>query len=276
MKPALITRRPAVHCMTYVGFLLAFALTTVQSHGTLFARYRFESNFVNSVDNLAANTSGLSDLGFTQGPPEIGQGLAVSFIDDQGHEVWRNIAAQGVSFSNLTVAFWVKTTQANWRVPLTLEAQTAQNHRMALQISLAGHIYLANPDGLPGATGIWTDPNPAAYVADGEWHHVTWTADEGANSSILYVNGVQVGANTWGATAGVRLWMLGKLKESVVNNYTGDIDDFRIYSNAVTSDQVQFIMPAFGLWGLLAIAATIAYAARRRWRALPLAPGQAA
>lgn len=205
------------------------------------AHYEFEGDFINSVDGVAANTSGLSPLSFVSGPQTLGQ--AVSFIDNQGHEVWRNVQGDGLSFDSFTVAFFIRTEQANWRVPLTMEAATAQEHRMALQISAAGNIYLANTDGLPGATGIWTDPNPAAYVADGQWHHVAWTADAAANSSILYVDGVQVGDNSWGATADVKLWMLGKLKGSVVNNYTGSIDDFRLYDAPLTQNEIRNLIP---------------------------------
>ncbi len=244
--------------------LAALLCSTRPGHATLFGHYAFEMNFQDSASNAVASTSGITTPGFTQGPTNFG--LAVNLIDNQGHEVWRNIQGLGLSFSNLTVAFWIRTTQANWRVPVTIEAQTIAEHKMALEVSAAGHIYLSNPNGLPGATGIWTDPNPSAYVSDGKWHHVAWTANRAANSSVLYVNGVQVGSNTWNATDAVKLWMLGKLKGNVTKNFTGQIDDFRLYRTALNASQVQFIIPAFGVWGLLALAGAIAYAMRRRWR----------
>jgi hypothetical protein len=250
--------------MITAAILITLALTTRPGQGALFAHYAFESNFVNNVNQAVASTSGITTPGFTPGLTNFG--YAVDMIDNQGHEVWRNVAGQGLSFTNLTVAFWIRTTQANWRVPVTIEAQTIAEHKMALEVSAAGHIYLANPNGLPGATGIWTDPNPAAFVSDGNWHHVTWTANASANSSILYVDGVQVGSNTWGATAAVKLWMLGKLKGSVTKNFTGQLDEFRLYNIALNSDQVQYNIPVFGVWGMLALGGAIVYAARRKWR----------
>jgi hypothetical protein len=240
---AIVIGTPGIRLATTLraGCVAVLFLGNVPAGGALFALHEFESDFVNTVDSSTASTSGFTTPGFTTGPVALGQ--AVSFIDNQGHEVWRNIQTSGLSFSSLTIAFWVNTQQSNWRAPVTLEALTGPEHRIAFQISAAGHIYLANVDGLSGASGIWTDPNPNAHVSDGEWHHVAWTADSPANSSILYVDGEQVGANTWAATADVKLWMLGKLKDSVVNNYTGDIDDYRIYDEVLTQNQIRDLIP---------------------------------
>jgi len=215
------------------------------------AHYEFDGNFVNNVDMTSASTSGFTTPTFSTGAPFLGQG--VLFEGPQGHEVWKNIAGSGLAFSSLSVAFWVKTTESNWRVPLTLEADNAQSHRMAIQISNTGHLYLSNADGMPGATGIWTGGNSDAYVSDGNWHHVAWTASQADNSSVLYVNGTVVGNNTWGGSAVVRLWMLGKLKGSVVNNYNGMIDDFHIFNHALTQQEVLDLIPVIPEPGTLSL-----------------------
>lgn len=205
----------------------------------VWAHYEFEGNFLNSVDNVAANTSGFSTPGFTSGPATLGQ--AVSFIGSEGHEVWRNVQGQGLSFSSLTVAFWVRTSQANWRVPLTLEATT--DHLITFQINGSGTPNLNDLDGMPGASNIATGGNPDALVSDGNWHHIAWTASQADNTSILYVNGVQVGSSSWSATTGVKLWMLGKEKGVDIRNYNGAIDDFRLYDFALTQSQIQDLIP---------------------------------
>ncbi len=244
---------------TLAGALFLHAPST--SQGAVLAHYEFDGNFLNEVDNAAASTSGLSPLSFVSGPTTLGQ--AVSFIDNQGHEVWRNIQSAGLSFSSMTVAFWIKTTQANWRVPLTIEASTG--HLILIQINGSGTPNLSNNNGLLGAVNISTAGNPDAHVSDGNWNHVAWTANSTANSSILYVNGVQVGSSTWGATTGVKLWMLGKEKDVTQRNYNGAIDDFRLYNEVLTQNQIQDLIPVIPEPSTVVLLAFSGLLLGRRW-----------
>ena len=216
---------------------VAISLLPLPGRGALVALYPFDGDYVNEVDSQAANT--YATPAFTTGGR---YGSAIQFVDDDGDQVYKNVSGSGLNLGEISIAFWVRTTQANWRAPWSLE--TTSLHKLDLEIGDNGRISFFNKDGLGGANNIWGGDDPEAYVADGNLHHIAWTASQSSNETFIYVDGTQVDGSTWNTTANVNLWMLGRLKDNVEKEYDGLIDEYQIYDHALSPQEV------FDLWAV--------------------------
>ena len=83
------------------------------------------------------------------------------------------------------------------------------------------------------------------FVADGNWHHVALTYDQSVTGSVsLYVDGVLVASQanaaawSWPASQPIEF---GRSHDSYWQNYTGELDDIRIYSRILTAGEVATI-----------------------------------
>lgn len=84
--------------------------------------------------------------------------------------------------------------------------------------------------------------NVSSAVATGTWNHLAMTYDD-ASTITVYINGVQSGTNTGsGATAADTANLL--IGGTTTANFDGRIDEFQIYSSALTAEQVPIIMNA--------------------------------
>lgn len=116
----------------------------------------------------------------------------------------------------------------------------------ALSSSYDRHVYMTNEGNL--VFGVWTGSaqaltSPAPYN-DNAWHHVV--AAQGAGGMTLYVDGVQVAANSVaGNEATTGSWRIGG--DQIANNwpqmpssrfFKGSIDEFAVYPTALSADRV--------------------------------------
>lgn len=117
----------------------------------------------------------------------------------------------------------------------------------ALSSSYDRHVYMTNAGTL--VFGVWTGRaqtlvSPAPYN-DNEWHHVV--ATQGPGGMTLYVDGVQVGANTEAGNEAITgSWRIGgdQLASSWPQMpssrfFKGSIDEFAVYPTALGADRVQ-------------------------------------
>ena len=92
--------------------------------------------------------------------------------------------------------------------------------------------------------GNWNLGTNASYigagVAQNQWHHVAVTSD--GTGYVAYIDGAQIGYNdvTGPAQYGIDDILIGcDLNASVYNdNFTGIVDDIRIYDGILTADQI--------------------------------------
>ncbi|OGB77020.1 hypothetical protein A2476_01365, partial [candidate division CPR3 bacterium RIFOXYC2_FULL_35_7] len=74
---------------------------------------------------------------------------------------------------------------------------------------------------------------------DGKWHQtvITW----GSNGLKLYVDGIQKGSNTYtGAWTGNNIFYIGTVQTYAgINDFNGQIDEFRIYNRALSYTEIQ-------------------------------------
>jgi hypothetical protein len=76
-------------------------------------------------------------------------------------------------------------------------------------------------------------------VGAGVWHHLVYSFDHAADSSVLYVDGVAVASGTVGPMLGrAPVWTVGALDGGVSGFFKGDIDDVAIYRRPLTAAEV--------------------------------------
>ena len=152
-------------------------------------------------------------------------------------------AFAGVS-SAVTVALWVNGNAAvqpdpAWGMPF--QAGKSGNDRVLLV-----HIPTPNNSGVMFESGgynvqrlFWTGDSPSDW--EGQWNHYVFTLDTATGLARIYCNGDKKAERT-GATTGV-----GGISSFMVGNgliggtnyeYFGKIDDFRVYSYALSPDEV--------------------------------------
>lgn len=154
-----------------------------------------------------------------------------------------------INTSDLTIDAWVRTTQAVDLAPIVDKRQ-----RQPVQ----GYFFFLQ-DGRPGlqlaSAGSWSNwiltaaDDPAAFVADGQWHMVAVTVDRNHPLGLkFYVDGVQVGASLdptlmTGNTASSADLMMGRSHAvpAAATWYDGDLDEVEIFRRALTADELAAI-----------------------------------
>ena len=159
---------------------------------------------------------------------------------------------------DLTIMAWVKTTiivQGNF---MGKGGSFAGGKRYILAYedgANAGRIKCdLDDDGpLPGV-GKRTALSSSNSLNDGNWHHAAAVRDNAANLLRLYIDGVEdvtVDITGMDSLDSTRSAVLGAvLREDTglpVEEYTGDIDDPRYYSRALSADEIQTIFTVRGI-----------------------------
>ncbi len=95
-------------------------------------------------------------------------------------------------------------------------------------------------------TDNFTDPLPTE-----EWVHLAMVNDGDSQNATHYINGVEKASDFWSPTAGTNATIyLGALGDTIFNdeatehpgnNFTGQMDDFRIFNHALTGAEVTTI-----------------------------------
>ncbi|WP_186289687.1 cadherin-like domain-containing protein [Methylomonas koyamae] len=90
--------------------------------------------------------------------------------------------------------------------------------------------------------GTWTETVYSTSIVGTGWHHLAYSFNDAGNAATLYVDGVQVG--TLGTTASISYTLgansfIGKHGNNLTTvDFSGKIDDARIYSRALTADEI--------------------------------------
>ena len=198
---------------------------------------------------VAHDVSGNGSDGTFQGDPQwvagkLGLGLEFSGDDyvDCGNKGVLNFGT-----GDWTVAAWIKTTQTDRG---TIFAKGGDNGG-GIRYTLATHEANANKLTLTvDDDSAKVQALGATVVIDGQWYHVT-AMRQGTTISV-YVNGVLDGTNTV-PSAGYNLSgtsqhdaLIGAMTAhdtgGLIKYYIGVIDDVRVYSQALTPDELQTAM----------------------------------
>ena len=99
----------------------------------------------------------------------------------------------------------------------------------------------------------WNTTSTGANIADGNWHMISWTVNRTNGAAIIYVDGVQTGSITVSTTGnigttGVKPWCFGFQQGNTGSEFTGNVDDARVYQNmALNSTQISQLYNGFKL-----------------------------
>jgi hypothetical protein len=197
---------------------------------------------------VARDSSGNGNNGTLQGNPQWTTGMLGGALQFDGDD-YVNCGNQNVlnfGTGDWTVSAWIKTTQIDKG---TIFAKGGDNSG-GIRYTLATHEANANK------LTLTVDDNTtkvqalgATVVIDGQWYHVA-AMRQGTTISV-YVNGVLDGTTT--VSSGYNLSgtsqhdaLIGAITAhdtgGLIKYYIGVIDDVRVYSQALTPDELQSVM----------------------------------
>ena len=198
-----------------------------------------------SGNNLHGTLSGDATVDTASATNQIGDGkLTLDGTDD-----YVNLNAHASSFAGLTegtVSAWFKTSSSNQQMLFNL-GDTAASSFASLQLLSSGSIQWWVSEG--GSTTV--DVSTTATFNDGNWHHVAVTVSSSGTSlwvdgveltggAVTYLTGSSASTNFYSNLSGVARAEVGAYEFSgtMYDEFTGLIDDFRIYDRALTASDI--------------------------------------
>ena len=170
--------------------------------------------------------------------------------------------------SSFTIAAWVKTSAVGSRQTIISWGSQATGQYNGFR---TGDNQDVNSPGEPQSLvqfdwgGPGYDVARACTIDDGQWHHVAMTYDSAAAVKQLYLDGLALGAPEPANALNVQSqnFMVGATV-SYGLYFTGQIDDLRVYNNALSGAEIStlasvpepstILLLTTGLIGLLAYA----------------------
>jgi hypothetical protein len=195
-----------------------------------------------NVDDVSGhgNTGQLINMSTTTSPVPGKIGQALKFNGSSSYVNLGNATSLGTG--NFTMAAWIKASQArsDWR-----DIITKWPNAYAFQIDKGGGGFC--PSGGMSVAGalIMNEANAVvvcggSVVDDGKWHHVAYTRN--GSTRVFYVDGAAItsisNTNTIPSLTAALNDNIGQLTGGG-QQFTGTIDDVRIYNRALSSSEVQ-------------------------------------
>ncbi|MCP4454064.1 MAG: hypothetical protein GY809_21605, partial [Planctomycetes bacterium] len=212
---------------------------------SLVLRYTFDKIQGGLINDL----SGYENYGAVVGDPNIvvvdGE-TAMSFDGTADTPVYVDggIDSSLAITGDVTIAAWVKMNEGNEGAYMGIGGKLKTNgyQGFALVRHSSGVFRLWADNGLGDIGGH--DASSDEPYTDTEWHHVAGVVD--ANTSTLYVDGVQQakqGADIALMDSGEYAFVGKQYSAPDVHRYwNGLVDDFRIYSRPLSSDEISWAM----------------------------------
>ncbi|MBB6690561.1 S-layer homology domain-containing protein [Cohnella xylanilytica] len=153
-----------------------------------------------------------------------------------------NAAGEELQPSSMTVSYWIKRTESmNDRENVLLWFKPEADYaNKGLFITYNGDSSIVMVD---GTGAFFVKQKPDDFLPEGEWTHVVATFDSATNAAAIYKNGVAQTIDFDGTPDSITA--TADVKKIGVSGY-GDgaqlrasLDDFRIYSGAMTAEQVR-------------------------------------
>ncbi|MCT4624153.1 MAG: T9SS type A sorting domain-containing protein [Schleiferiaceae bacterium] len=160
---------------------------------------------------------------------------AQNALDFDGSNDYVMMTASGPSgTANRTVEAWIKTSNSQSQQQILVDWGTmSTGNRFTLNIINFGKLRIEI-----GGNGF----NSTATVADGQWHHVAVTYDNGAATKAkLYIDGVLDASNNFTVAMNTNSTgpiILGR-RNDMINYYQGMMDEVRIWNFAKTASEIQ-------------------------------------
>jgi hypothetical protein len=191
-------------------------------------------------DNPLAQTEGINGKGVKGG--EAKKFIAYSSAND--------FAATA---GDMTVAFWSKhaaPTQTEFAFALTSDNWAKASMFSLFEGSPTNAVVklFVDEQGTGDHWFEWVGKPGTEVIFDDKWHHLAFVYDSVTSVMTFYVDGVVKGTNAWtghgkimfktSAINGFRIGGSGNPEEGWMNSWTGSLDQFRLYSTALTAIEV--------------------------------------
>jgi len=187
------------------------------------------------IDSWGSNTGTLYTNNGTNNKvsSDCPSGKCLSF---DGTDDYVDIGNDKFNYQQFTVSHWIKTSTVTI-VPFS------NYYRQAAGQPEYGWFTTIRSNGRPSIqinSNAYTPPN-GPLVNDNIWHLITIIVN-GANA-IFYTDGVQVSTYTYSSApsyaVSVETYIGAKYEGAINGNFSGSIDDIRIYNQAISTSQIQ-------------------------------------
>jgi len=207
-----------------------------------------DNSLMNAVDSIRAKFP-------TNNPLESTEGIS-------GKALKGGKAKQFVSYSkpndfvsnsgSFTIAFWSKhgpPTQTEFAFSVVSDNWAKANMFCLFEGSEANPVVKFFVDEQPGDKWFeWLNSEKVSGIYDGQWHHLAFVYDGAKSGMTAYKDGVAFATKAWtnhgnlkmkeDKVSGFRIGGAGNPAEGWMNSWTGDLDQFRMYSKALTLAEV--------------------------------------
>ncbi|MFC1635540.1 LamG domain-containing protein [Planctomycetota bacterium] len=186
---------------------------------------------------------------------------ALSFADE-GYVAIEELSYSGEQ-TEVTACAWIRTDDPNGQYIVSFDRD--EKYRLSINTAAGSGPGQVDWDVMTmrGSTEVQVDYGSVTRVDDGLWHHVCGVFNNGV--STIYIDGLPEPSATWGGwtygTSLTRFGLLGANSEATVFNennrgdgtgITGDLSEVRIYSKALTQEEILEAMRGYPLmaWDL--------------------------
>lgn len=213
---------------------------------SLEAWYRFdETSGTNLVDRSAAEHDGAildtNRVTRVSGAP-LGGALRFDGSAAPSAAPGGLVAAPGpfVADETFTAAAWIRADAFAPYAPILSHTSNADTWP-------DGFVLYTTADGALGASlgAFDADAQLVSNTAlvSNEWHHVALVSD--GENTIIYLDGAIAASASLAATESAGPFVVGSLSGSLVRPWSGDIADVRLYSNALSQDEILSLLDPF-------------------------------
>lgn len=160
---------------------------------------------------------------------------------------------------SFTVSLWIKhgaPTQTEFVFSMLSNNWAKASMFMLVEGSESQPIIKLFVDEQPGDKWFeWVGAESVPGIFDNQWHHMVFKYDASSSGMTLYKDGVAYATKMWDGHGGInfndsqitglRIGGSGNPDEGWMNSWTGGIDQFRLYSIALTDAEIQDLYTNF-------------------------------
>ncbi len=221
---------------TIVALLLLVFVVRSPARATLVAHWQFDEAVPGAVVN-EIGADGTNNGATINQPGRVG--TAYSF-DGSNDKVNTNLKSIVPATGPMSIVGWVNTTAPSSGTGQYLfgNYMSGASGRSAMQI-------------LNGELGWFTNSDVRSSnvtVNDGRWHHVGVTRDA-SNQFDFWVDGTphSIGSYSTAIASGTYDWLMGGRSADNNRNYTGLLDDVRVYDHALSASEIRALPGDLGM-----------------------------
>jgi hypothetical protein len=198
-------------------------------------------SFSEGSGTAAADTSGSGHSGTLINGPTWTAGKFDNGVSLDGTNDYVSVANPStinLGTSNFTIALWIKRQATG--AEHTIFSKTANTS----WVTAGKELYISGSDNKLkfGCAGLPELSSTGTITNDGLWHHVAVTFNDSSSTVTFYIDGVASGGGTQNLLADVSTHVVKLGGHPHPHTFRGQIDEFRIFSRALSASEVQTIM----------------------------------